>query len=214
MQHTIPRLAYFYINNTKNNLFKSIVNQERSAFGAEDNKLASSLSSGVLGIFSENSAMALDKVEYNLLPRPFVPGLVETVIFPSSVRDNNIWIGLNWFLPTGRSGKMGFDEERNLVVSEQEKSIVRDTVQRVDRAYGFNHPVYSNFATHPCVEFMEIFGDGRVSPCSGNDTTVGNIKTEPLSVIRDRILQEYPCHNLQTFDGHCLYRPRIQIGAE
>ncbi|MBS3079686.1 radical SAM protein [Candidatus Pacearchaeota archaeon] len=126
-------------------------------------------------------------------------------------RDNNLWIGFSWFLPTGRSGRADFD--RSLTVSEEDKTKIRSIIQRVDAEYGFNHLIYNNFATHPCVEFMEIFGDGRVSPCSGNDTVVGNVKTEPLAAIRDRILQQYPCHRLETFDGHCLYRPKIEISG-
>jgi len=130
-------------------------------------------------------------------------------------RDSNLWLSFSWFLPTGRSGRTDFDN--SLTVSEEEKAKIRATIQRVDAEYGFNHTVYNNFATHPCVEFMEVFGDGRVSPCSGNDTTIGNIKTESLATIRKRILQQYPSHDLCSFDGHCLYRPSVplvQIGGK
>ena len=122
-------------------------------------------------------------------------------------RDNNLWIGFSWLLPTGRSGREDFD--RSLAVGEEQKVQLRETIKRVDSEYGFNHRIYNNFATHPCVELIEIFGDGRVSPCSGNDTIVGNVRTESLAVLRDKILRQFPCHNYQTFDGHCLYRPSI-----
>ena len=123
-------------------------------------------------------------------------------------RDNNIWIVFSWFLPAGRSGREDFD--RALEVAEEEKSVLRETVKRVDGGgYGYDHPIYNNFATMPCVEFMQIYGDGRVSPCPGNETVVGNIRTHTIRELRQIILQRFPCHNPVTFDGHCLYRPRI-----
>jgi len=124
-------------------------------------------------------------------------------------RNNNIWIGFSWFLPTGRCSKESFDD--SLAVSEEEKQVVRETIGRVDREYGFNHIMYNNFGTHPCTEFLQIFGDGRVSPCAGNDRTFGNIKTESLATLRDRILQEYSSHNLKTSNGSCGYRPRVPL---
>jgi len=44
------------------------------------------------------------------------------------------------------------------------------TIKKVDLEYGFDHPIYNNFGTAACVEYMCIYGDGRVSPCVGNET--------------------------------------------
>ncbi len=124
-------------------------------------------------------------------------------------RDNNLFILFSWFLPSGRSGREDFDKRQ--LLSENEKQELRETVRRVDLEYGFKHPIYNNFATYPCVEFMQIFGDGRVSPCPGNETVVGNIRTNSIRELQQRIYQQFPKHNHQTFNGNCLYRPLIQI---
>jgi MoaA/NifB/PqqE/SkfB family radical SAM enzyme len=123
-------------------------------------------------------------------------------------RDNNLWVVFSTYLPAGRSGSEDFN--RSLVLSQEELTKMRETVKRVDGQYGFNHPVYNNFATFPCVEFMQVYGDGRVSPCPGNETVVGNIRTDSLRNLRARILEQFPCHDPSKFDGHCLYRPKIE----
>jgi MoaA/NifB/PqqE/SkfB family radical SAM enzyme len=122
-------------------------------------------------------------------------------------RDHNSWIVFSTYLPAGRSGSEDFD--KSLVLSQEELSKMRETVRSVDSEYGFNHPIYNNFATFPCVEFIQVYGDGRVSPCPGNETIVGNIKTDSLKDLRARILEQFPCHDSTKFDGHCIYRPKI-----
>ncbi len=122
-------------------------------------------------------------------------------------RDNNLWVVFSHFLPSGRSGRESFDKE--IVLSEKEKQDLGETVKRIDKEeYGYDHPIYSNFATMPCVEFMQIYGDGRVSPCPGNETVVGNIREHTIRELEGKILKEFPCHNSEKFGGHCLYRPR------
>ncbi len=121
-------------------------------------------------------------------------------------RNNNLWVVFSTYLPAGRSGSEDFDG--SLVLSQEELSKMREVVQRVDAEYGFKHPIYNNFATFPCVEFMQIYGDGRVSPCPGNETVVGNTRIDSLKDLKTRVLDQFPCHNPATFDGFCLYRPR------
>ena len=94
-------------------------------------------------------------------------------------RDNNLWIVFSFFLPTGRSGRQDFD--KSLMLSEKQKHTLRERVRRIDRdEYGYDHPIYSNFATVPCVEFMQIYGNGKVSPCPGNETVVGSTRTHTV----------------------------------
>ena len=122
-------------------------------------------------------------------------------------RENNLWIVFSSYLPSGRSGSEEFD--RSLMVSEGEKRKMRRIVEEVDREYGFNHPTWNNFATMPCVEFMQIYGDGRVSPCPGNEIVIGNVKTHTIKELSRRIAERFPCHNRSKFDGHCLYRDQF-----
>lgn len=127
-------------------------------------------------------------------------------------RDNNLWIVFSTYLPAGRSGEADFD--KRLVLSYEELARMRETVGRVDGEYGFNHPIYNNFATFPCVEFIQVYGDGRVSPCPGNETIVGNVRTDSLKTLRERILQQFPCHAPAKFDGSCVYRPETNFGGK
>jgi MoaA/NifB/PqqE/SkfB family radical SAM enzyme len=122
-------------------------------------------------------------------------------------RDNNLWLVLSWYLPSGRSGSEDFD--RSLVVDETQKKKLREQVTKIDEEYGFVHPIWNNFATMPCVEFMQIYGDGRVSACPGNETIVGNVRDHSIRELEKRILEKFPCHDRTQFDGHCLYRERI-----
>lgn len=122
-------------------------------------------------------------------------------------RKNNLWLVLSWYLPSGRSGSKDFD--RSFVVGEAEKSKLREKVRKIDGEYGFIHPIWNNFATMPCVEFMQIYGDGRVSACPGNEAIVGNIRDHSIRELEKRILEKFPCHYRTKFDGHCLYREKI-----
>ena len=127
-------------------------------------------------------------------------------------RDNNIWAVFSFYLPSGRSGSDGFD--RSLMVSEKEKDEMREVIRKIDGGYGFYHPIWNNFATTPCVEFMQIYGDGRVSPCPGNETIIGNVRTDSIAEIEQRMIKRFPGHERNRFDGHCLYRDSIQGKAD
>lgn len=121
-------------------------------------------------------------------------------------RDNNLWIVFTTYLPAGRSGSKLFDD--SLTLSKNELDKMRSTVQRVDAEYGFNHPIFNNFATFPCVEFMQIYGNGDVSPCPGNETIVGNVRTESLANLAKKIRERFPCHKLENQTGNCAYRSK------
>lgn len=122
-------------------------------------------------------------------------------------RQNNLWIVFSFYLPSGRSGREDFDKTLALTVDERQH--LRSAVAQIDKEFGFEHPIFSNFATMPCVELMQIYGDGRVSPCPGNEDVVGNIRTHTLKEMYDIVLNKVPLHCPTTFDGHCLCRPRV-----
>jgi len=119
-------------------------------------------------------------------------------------RENNLWIIFTSYLPSGRSGREDFD--RSLVVDEKDKVKMRETAKKVDEEYGFNHPIWDALVTMRCIEFMQIFGDGRVSPCVGNEDIIGNVKESSIKELENKILAKYPFLNRETFDGHCPYR--------
>ena len=123
-------------------------------------------------------------------------------------RENNLWIIFNFFLPSGRSGKEDFIG-KSLMLERKEKQKIQEIVRKVDQEYGFNHDILNNFMTCRCVEFMCIYGDGRVSPCVGNEQVIGNVKTDTIKELRKKIIEKYPCHNPKTFDGNCGYREKI-----
>lgn len=123
-------------------------------------------------------------------------------------RENNLWVVFSFYLPAGRSGSEEFD--KSLIASEQEKKNMREIVRKVDSEYGFNHPIWNNFATFPCIEFMQIYGDGRVSPCPGNETIIGNVRIEGIRKLEQIIMEKFPCHNRSGFNGHCLYREPLK----
>ena len=122
-------------------------------------------------------------------------------------RDNNIWIIFTYFLPSGRSGSNDFD--RSLMLDEKEKAEVRDIIQKVDREYGFIHPMWNNLGTMRCIEFFHIYGDGSVTACVANEDVIGNAKDTPLLELQRRILEKYPFHNREVHDGNCPYKPKI-----
>jgi len=124
-------------------------------------------------------------------------------------RENNMWIGFSWFLPVGRSAKEDFD--LSLAVSEEEKQKVREIIGKVDSEYGFNHPVYSNFGTYPCIELMQIYGNGNVSLCPGNETIVGNVRTDKIKDLQQKIYQSRPKRHPSVFDGNCLCRAGVEV---
>jgi len=122
-------------------------------------------------------------------------------------RENNLWIYFSFFLPAGRSATENFD--KSIVLNIEEKRKVAEIVKRVDKEYGFEHDILNNFLTSRCIESMQIYGNGDVSPCSGNETIIGNVKNESIKEIRARLLEKYPKHNPSTFDGYCMYREKF-----
>lgn len=125
-------------------------------------------------------------------------------------RENNIWIIFTYYLPSGRSGAEDFD--KSLMLTEEEKLTVRQTIKRVDLEYGYDHPVWNNLGTMRCIEFFHIYGDGRVTACVANEDVVGNI-TEDVSALelQQRILDKYPMHDRSCHDGHCPYKKKCEI---
>ena len=87
---------------------------------------------------------------------------------------------------------------------------MRESVRQIDEnEFGFKHYIWNNFATMPCVERIQIYGDGRVSPCPGNETIIGNVSVDSIRALNDKILKSFPGHNASCFNGNCLYRPSI-----
>jgi MoaA/NifB/PqqE/SkfB family radical SAM enzyme len=125
-------------------------------------------------------------------------------------RDNNMWVVFAFYLPSGRSGMEKFDKK--LMLTKKEKNQIYKKIKEIDeKEYGFKHLVINNFGTIPCVEFMQIYGDGRVSPCPGNETIIGNVKTAPIKELKKKIIKKFPAHDLSTFDGYCPYREKLDI---
>lgn len=122
-------------------------------------------------------------------------------------RENNLWVVFSFYLPAGRCARRGFD--KSLMLAKDEKIKLQEIIIKVDEEYGFKHDIINNFLTSRCVEFMCIYGDGRVSPCPGNETIVGNVKTNSIKELKKIIIEKFPAHNFKTFDGFCPYRERF-----
>ena len=120
-------------------------------------------------------------------------------------RERNIWIVFTFFLPAGKSGAAGFD--RSVELTPNQKKKMRDMIYRIDRdEFGFDHKIWSNFATMPCVERLQIYGNGQVSPCPGNEIRIGTVQESSLDELQQAVIAKFPCHNPTCFDGNCLYR--------
>ncbi len=125
-------------------------------------------------------------------------------------RNNNIWVVFAFYLPSGRSGMQEFDKK--LMLTKEEKNQIYKKIKEIDeKEYRFKHIVINNFGTIPCVEFMQIYGDGRVSPCPGNETIIGNVKNDSIKELKKKIIKKCPAHDLNTFDGYCPYREKLDI---
>lgn len=125
-------------------------------------------------------------------------------------RDNNIWVIFAFYLPSGRSVMEEFDKK--LMLSKKEKNQIYKKIKEIDeKEYGFKHGVVNNFGTMSCVEFMQIYGDGRVSPCPGNEKIIGNIRNSSIKELKKKIIEQCPIHNFDSFDGHCPYREKLDI---
>lgn len=124
-------------------------------------------------------------------------------------RENNIWVIFSFYLPAGRSARDDFDQK--LQPSEEEKKRMRKIIKSIDRdKFNFDHPLWNNFATMPCVERIQIYGDGRVSPCPGNETIIGNICEKSISELNKYIIEKFPVHNPLCSKGYCPYRPAFE----
>jgi MoaA/NifB/PqqE/SkfB family radical SAM enzyme len=119
-------------------------------------------------------------------------------------RNNNMWVVFSTYLPAGRCKDKSFDN--SLALSSEDLDKMRKDIQRIDNEYEFNHPIFNNFATFPCVEFMQIYGNGNVSPCPGNETLIGNIQKNTLEDLASKIINEFPCHKKENINGYCPYR--------
>ncbi len=122
-------------------------------------------------------------------------------------RNNNLWIIFTTYLPSGRSGKEDFD--KSLMLNKKNRAKLKEIVKKVDEEYGFFHPIWNGSTTMPCIEFLQIYGDGRVSPCVGNEDIIGNVKEASIKELESKILVKYPFLNRTKFDGYCPYRPNI-----
>ncbi|MFZ3060108.1 MAG: radical SAM protein [Candidatus Methanoperedens sp.] len=122
-------------------------------------------------------------------------------------RENNLFVVFAFYIPSGRCAKDDFD--RSLMVDEKDKAKMTEIVRKVDEEYGLYHTIWNNFATMRCVEFMHIYGDGRVSPCVGNEDIIGNVREDYIKKLENKILEKYPVHDRVKFDGNCPYREKF-----
>ena len=131
----------------------------------------------------------------------------------SYCRDRGIWVVFSTHLPAGRSASPEFLFQHR--PTPEQMVLMREEITRVDRRYvmwrsnqeiPWEHPVYRNFGPYRCVERMQILGDGLVTPCPGNETIIGDIRTDSLAELNRRIIEQFPCHDPRIFDGNCLYR--------
>ncbi|MBU4369415.1 radical SAM protein [Patescibacteria group bacterium] len=122
-------------------------------------------------------------------------------------RKNNLWIIFTTYLPSGRSGKEDFN--RSLMLDKGDRTKLKEIVKKIDEEYEFFHPIWNGSTTMPCIEFLQIYGDGRVSPCVGNEDIIGNIKEISIKELEKKILKKYPFLDRTKFDGYCPYRHKI-----
>jgi MoaA/NifB/PqqE/SkfB family radical SAM enzyme len=119
-------------------------------------------------------------------------------------RQNNIYVMFSFYLPSGRSAKEDFDQ--NLCPTLIQIQEMQKLISEIDKWFGFKHQIWNNFATIGCVERLQIYGDGRVSPCPGNETIIGKVQDFSIRELNQMILSEFPAHNPCSFNGNCIYR--------
>lgn len=123
-------------------------------------------------------------------------------------RKNNLWIVFSFYLPAGRSAGIGFD--RSLEPNVKARQEMRKLILSIDKdEFGFEHAIWNNFATMPCVERIQIYGNGQVSPCPGNETIIGMVQDHTIRELHQMVIDQFPGHNPICFDGNCLYRSKI-----
>lgn len=120
-------------------------------------------------------------------------------------RKNNIYIMFSFYLPSGRSAQKNFN--KSLYPSLDQIKKAQELIYKIDKEeFDFEHFIWNNFATIGCVERLQIFGDGRVSPCPGNETIIGRIQDYSIKELNQMILSKFPAHNPCSFDGNCIYQ--------
>ncbi len=119
-------------------------------------------------------------------------------------RHLNIFVVFTLYLPSGRVIKDGFDN--SLYPSVEQIIKVKEEILKFDEWYNFKHQILNNFLTFGCVERLQIFGDGRVSVCPGNEKIIGNIKNSSIKELNKTILFNFSKHNPCSFNGNCPYR--------
>jgi len=125
-------------------------------------------------------------------------------------RKNNIFIVFSTYLPSGRCAKDDFD--KSLVLSQKELSTIYNEIDKIDRdEFNFNHHLkMNNFGTIRCVEYMQIYGDGRISPCSGCEIIIGNIRKDKIQDIIKKINIKYPYFSVDQRNGKCPFRDLVR----
>ena len=125
-------------------------------------------------------------------------------------RQNNIFVVFANYLPSGRSGKSDFNQ--SLVLSQKELISIKKKINSIDKDefnYDHTHLNANNFYTIKCVEYMQIFGDGRVSPCGGCEKIIGNVKKDQIKYIITNLNKEFPNFAVDKRDGSCPFRPKV-----
>ena len=120
-------------------------------------------------------------------------------------RQLNIFVIFTLYLPSGRVIKNGLLNDNSYLHIYQINQI-KSKISAFDQWCGFNHIIHNNFFTTGCVERLQIFGDGRVSPCPGNETIIGKIQDYSIKELNRMILSRFPGHNPCSFNGNCPYR--------
>jgi hypothetical protein len=123
-------------------------------------------------------------------------------------RKRNIFVMFSSFLPVGKFVGDNFDFRLQLSVEERKK--MHDLICLIDKEeFGFEHRAWSSYVTTPCVERLKIFGDGRVSPCPGNEEIIGTVQECSIPELEQVLINRFPCHNHFCFNGNCLYRQAV-----
>ena len=98
-------------------------------------------------------------------------------------RENNLWIIFTFYLPSGKSARDNFDF--TLAVDDVDKVTISKIVKTVDEEYFFFHGGWNNLLTTPCIEFLQICGDGGVTACVGNENLIGNIRDTSIKKLEE-----------------------------
>lgn len=123
-------------------------------------------------------------------------------------RENNIFIMFAFFLPSWRSSNNDF--EKSLIVSNEEKSRIKELVRKIDEEeFWFIHHSWNNFLTVSCVERLQIRWDWKVTPCPWVDTVIWDVRHQTISDINRIIINKYSELNPLNFDWNCPYRAMI-----